>query len=109
VVDLVVDPVEQQSVDDAFPLPEGHVHFLETLRGNLRPQCIDFIRHIVAIVEQNHIERILAEWVGELRVPIYRAREVTGFTQDETGVDVKLSDGQRLRSQYLVGCDGGSV
>src|SRR5215831_15435478 len=44
---------------------------------------------------QNHIERILADWVGELGVPIYRAREVTGFRQDENGVDVELSDGQR--------------
>ena len=32
---------------------------------------------------------------------------VTGFTQDETGVDVNLSDGQLLRADYLVGCDGG--
>src|SRR5690348_15245950 len=39
---------------------------------------------------QNHIERILAEWVGELAVPIYRGREVTSFAQDATGVDVEL-------------------
>ena len=38
---------------------------------------------------------------------IYREREVTGFAQDETGVDVALSDGRSLRAQYLVGCDGG--
>ena len=56
---------------------------------------------------QKHIERILAGWVGELAVPIYRGREVTGFAQDETGVDVALSDGQLLRAEYLVGCDGG--
>ena len=56
---------------------------------------------------QKHIERILAGWVDELAVPIYRGREVTGFTQDDTGVDVQLSDGQSLRAQYLVGCDGG--
>jgi 2-polyprenyl-6-methoxyphenol hydroxylase-like FAD-dependent oxidoreductase len=56
---------------------------------------------------QNHIERILAEWVGELEVPIYREREVTGFAQDDTGVDVELSDGRSLRAEYLVGCDGG--
>jgi 2-polyprenyl-6-methoxyphenol hydroxylase-like FAD-dependent oxidoreductase len=56
---------------------------------------------------QNHIERILAGWVGELAVPIYRGREVTGFVQGETGVDVELSDGQSLRAGYLVGCDGG--
>jgi 3-(3-hydroxy-phenyl)propionate hydroxylase len=56
---------------------------------------------------QNHIERILAGWVGELRVTIYRGREVTGFAQDDTGVDVEVSDGQSLRAEYLVGCDGG--
>src|SRR5215218_7390289 len=56
---------------------------------------------------QNHIERILAGWVGELAVPIYRGREVTGFAQYDTGVDVELSDGQSLRTGYLVGCDGG--
>jgi 3-(3-hydroxy-phenyl)propionate hydroxylase len=56
---------------------------------------------------QNHIEHILAGWVGELAVPIYRGREVTGFAQDDTGVDVGLSNGQPLRAQYLVGCDGG--
>jgi len=56
---------------------------------------------------QNDIERILAGWVDELAVPIYRGREVTGFEQDDTGVDVAVSDGLSLRAQYLVGCDGG--
>lgn len=56
---------------------------------------------------QNHIERILAGWVGELKVPIYRGIEVTGFVQDGDGVDVELSDGRSLRAKYLVGCDGG--
>src|SRR5215470_1236778 len=58
-------------------------------------------------LSQSHIERILAGWVGELAVPIYRGREVTGFAQDDTGVDIELSDGQPLRAEYLVGCDGG--
>ena len=56
---------------------------------------------------QNHIERILAGWVAELPVTFHRRREVTGFTQDDTGVSVVLSDGGSLRAQYLVGCDGG--
>ena len=56
---------------------------------------------------QIHFERILAGWVNELGVPIARNREVTGFAQDDTGVDVELSDGQSLRADYLVGCDGG--
>ncbi len=60
---------------------------------------------------QNHFERILASWVDELAVPIYRGREVTGFAQDDAGVEIALSpsgdDGGSLRAQYLVGCDGG--
>jgi 2-polyprenyl-6-methoxyphenol hydroxylase-like FAD-dependent oxidoreductase len=56
---------------------------------------------------QNHIERILAGWVSELAVPVYRGREVTGFEQDGTGVDVELAGRQSLRAGYLVGCDGG--
>jgi len=40
-------------------------------------------------------------------VTFYRGRDVTGFTQDDTGVDIAVSDGQSLRSEYLVGCDGG--
>jgi 3-(3-hydroxy-phenyl)propionate hydroxylase len=45
--------------------------------------------------------------VGELGVPIYRGGEVTGFAQDDAGVEVEVSDGQSLRAEYLVGCDGG--
>jgi 2-polyprenyl-6-methoxyphenol hydroxylase-like FAD-dependent oxidoreductase len=40
-------------------------------------------------------------------VPIYRGREVTGFAEDDTGVDVELSDAPSLRAHYLVGSDGG--
>ncbi|MCW2585341.1 MAG: hypothetical protein JWN55_857 [Frankiales bacterium] len=56
---------------------------------------------------QSQFEPLLAAWVAELGVPILRSCEVLGFTQDDTGVDVQLSDGRSLRAQYLVGCDGG--
>lgn len=56
---------------------------------------------------QNQIERVLADWVAELPVTLYRGREVTGFSQDAAGVDVALSDGASLRADFLVGCDGG--
>src|SRR5689334_6775436 len=42
---------------------------------------------------QSRIERILADWVAELKVPIQRGLEVTGFAQDDGGVDVQISDG----------------
>jgi len=56
---------------------------------------------------QGIFEPILAGWVEELEVPILRGLEVVGFAQDETGVDVELSDDTSLRAEYLVGCDGG--
>jgi 3-(3-hydroxy-phenyl)propionate hydroxylase len=56
---------------------------------------------------QNEIERIMAAWVAELPVRIHYGREVTGFAQDDAGVDVRLGDGEPLRARYLVGCDGG--
>jgi 2-polyprenyl-6-methoxyphenol hydroxylase-like FAD-dependent oxidoreductase len=56
---------------------------------------------------QKRFEEILAGWVDELKVPVYRGRDVTGFAQDGTGVDVSLSGGEPLRAAFLVGCDGG--
>jgi len=56
---------------------------------------------------QFHIERILADWIRELGVRVYRGIEVTGFAQHDTGVDIELSDNRSLRAKYLVGCDGG--
>jgi 3-(3-hydroxy-phenyl)propionate hydroxylase len=56
---------------------------------------------------QSDFEPILAGWVGELGVPILREREVVGFAQDNTGVDVEVSGDTSVRAEYLVGCDGG--
>jgi 3-(3-hydroxy-phenyl)propionate hydroxylase len=56
---------------------------------------------------QNITERTLAGWIDELGVTIRRGTEVAGFTQDDAGVDVALSDGASIRAEYLVGCDGG--
>src|SRR3954465_12956161 len=58
-------------------------------------------------LRQKHIERILADWVTELHVPILYGRAVTGFVQHDTGVDIALAGGQSLRAKYLAGCDGG--
>jgi 2-polyprenyl-6-methoxyphenol hydroxylase-like FAD-dependent oxidoreductase len=58
-------------------------------------------------IGQERMERILAEWIGELAIPIHRSRDVTGFVQDDSGVGVALDDGTSLRARYLVGCDGG--
>jgi 2-polyprenyl-6-methoxyphenol hydroxylase-like FAD-dependent oxidoreductase len=102
-----IEVLDQRGIADRF-LSEGQVAQVAAFAGT--PLDIsDFpTRHPYGLgLWQNHIERILAGWVGELAVPIYRGREVTGFAQDDTGVDVELSEGQSLRAEYLVGCDGG--
>ena len=56
---------------------------------------------------QDRIERTWPTGLVSSMCTIYYGREVTGFAQDDTGVDVELSDGASLRAEYLVGCDGG--
>ena len=102
-----IEVLDQRGVADRF-LSQGQVAQVAGFAW-IRLDISDFpTRHNYGLaLWRNHIERILAGWVDELAVPIYREREVTGFAQDETGVDVELSDGQSLRADYLVGCDGG--
>jgi 2-polyprenyl-6-methoxyphenol hydroxylase-like FAD-dependent oxidoreductase len=102
-----IEVFDQRGIADRF-LSEGQVVQVAAFAGT-QLDISDFpTRHPYGLgLWQNHIERILAGWVDELAVQIYREREVTGFAQDETGVDVALSDGQSLRAEYLVGCDGG--
>jgi 2-polyprenyl-6-methoxyphenol hydroxylase-like FAD-dependent oxidoreductase len=102
-----IEILDQRGIADRF-LSEGQTMQIAGFSG-IPLDMSDFpTRHPYGLaLWQNHIERILAGWVDELRVKIYRAREVTGFTQDDTGVDVQLSDGSSLRASYLVGCDGG--
>ena len=102
-----IEILDQRGIADRF-LAEGQKVQVAGFAG-VRLDISDFpTRHNYGLgLWQNHIERLLAGWVGELAVPIYRGREVTGFAQDDTGVDVELSDGSSLRADYLVGCDGG--
>jgi 3-(3-hydroxy-phenyl)propionate hydroxylase len=102
-----IEVLDQRGIADRF-LSQGKM--FQVVHFNTIPLDIsDFpTRHNYVLgLWQNHIERILAEWIGELAVTIYRGREATGFVQDDAGVDIALSDGQSLRAEYLVGCDGG--
>ena len=102
-----IEILDQRGIADRF-LSEGQVAQAGQFSGARLDMSDLPTRHPYLLgLWQNHIERILAGWVGELEVPIHRGREVAGFAQDDTGVDVELSDGQSLRADYLVGCDGG--
>jgi 2-polyprenyl-6-methoxyphenol hydroxylase-like FAD-dependent oxidoreductase len=102
-----IEVLDQRGVVDRF-LAEGKVAQASMI-GTTVLDMSDFpTRHPYSLgIWQNQIERIMAAWIAELPVLIYYGSEVTGFAQDNVGVDVELADGQTLRAQYLVGCDGG--
>lgn len=102
-----IEILDQRGVAERF-LAEGETVQAAGFALNIL-DISDFpTRHPYALgLFQNKIERILAEWVTELGVPIRYGVEVAGFVQDEGDVSVRLSDGEAIRAAYLVGCDGG--
>ena len=102
-----IEVLDQRGVADRF-LAEGRTAQVSTF-GTTVLDLSDFpTRHPYSLgIWQNQIERIMAAWIAELPVRIYYGSEVTGFAQDDTGVEVRLADGEPLRARYLVGCDGG--
>jgi 2-polyprenyl-6-methoxyphenol hydroxylase-like FAD-dependent oxidoreductase len=102
-----IEVFDQRGIADRF-LEEGQVA-QAAMFGTTVLDMSDFpTRHPYSLgIWQSKIERIMADWLAELPVRIYYGREVTGFTQDEDGVDVELADDGSVRAQYLVGCDGG--
>ncbi|MBF6558289.1 MAG: FAD-dependent monooxygenase [Acidimicrobiales bacterium] len=102
-----IEVLDLRGVADRF-LEEGKAMQIQGF-GRIPLDISDFpSRHNYGLaLPQIQTERLLGTWVQELGVPTTREREVTGFTQDDTGVDVVLSDGTSIQADYLVGCDGG--
>jgi 2-polyprenyl-6-methoxyphenol hydroxylase-like FAD-dependent oxidoreductase len=102
-----IEVLDQRGIADRF-LAEGQTMQIQSF-ARTRLDISDFpTRHNYGLaLWQGHSERILADWVAELDVPVYRGREVTGFAQNDSGVDVETAGRESLRAEYLVGCDGG--
>jgi 2-polyprenyl-6-methoxyphenol hydroxylase-like FAD-dependent oxidoreductase len=102
-----IEVLDQRGVADRF-LAEGQVAQAAMLATTVLDMSDFPTRHPYSLgIWQNKIERIMAAWIAELPVVIYYGSEVTGFAQDDAGVDVVRSGGQALRARYLIGCDGG--
>jgi 3-(3-hydroxy-phenyl)propionate hydroxylase len=92
-----IEVLDQRGIADRF-LARGRVYHVVHFRlTELDIRDFPTRHNYVLGLWQNQIERLLADWVAELAIPIYRGREVTAFAQDDSGVDVELSDGQRSR------------
>src|ERR1700683_2631875 len=102
-----IEVLDQRGVADRF-LAEGQVAQVAPFATTVLDMSDFPTCHPYSLgIWQNQIEQIMAGWIAELPVRVNYECEVTGFAQDDTGVDVELCDGQSLRAQYLVGCDGG--
>ena len=102
-----IEVLDQRGIAERF-LAAGYVVQAQGYAG-IHLDISDFpTRHnYVLALWQSQFEPILADWVGELGVPILRGREVIGFAGHDTGIDVEVSGDMSLRAEYLVGCDGG--
>jgi len=72
-----------------------------------RPAHLDTAHDYILGIPQPVTDRLLAERAVELGAQVRRGCELVSLEQDDSGVTVELSDGERLRSRWLVGCDGG--
>lgn len=101
-----IEILDQRGIADRF-LTQGRLHPAVHFHVPLDITDLPTRHNYVLGLAQSHIERILADRVSEFLLPVYRGCDVSGFAQDDSGVDVALADGRCLRAQYLVGCDGG--
>ncbi len=101
-----IEVFDQRGIGDRL-VSQGKRHQAAYFHGlNLDIGDFPTRRNYFVALSQNRIERTLADWAAELGVLIYRGRDVVNFSQDDRGVDIETSEGQRLRADYLVGCDG---
>ncbi|MGW4122183.1 rifampin monooxygenase [Nocardia sp. NPDC004711] len=104
-----VEVLDQRGVADRF-LALGKQHDPSAFFAGIvpaRPVRLDTTFPFVLGLLQPITDRLLAERAVELGVEIRRGCAVAGLSQDADGVTVELAGGSRLRSRYLVGCDGG--
>ncbi|MER5835199.1 rifampin monooxygenase [Streptomyces sp. NPDC002130] len=104
-----IEMLDQRGLLERF-LAEGSKHPLGGFFAGLAkpaPGRLDTAHGYVLGIPQPVTDRLLAEHAAELGAEIRRGCELVGLSQDDDGVTTELADGTRLRSRYLVGCDGG--
>jgi rifampicin monooxygenase len=104
-----IEVLDQRGLLERF-LAHGQQHPLRSSFAGIDkpvPGRLDTAHGYVLGIPQTTTDRLLAEHAAEVGAEIRRGSELVGLSQDDDGVTVELADGTRLRSRYLVGCDGG--
>ena len=104
-----IDVMDQRGLLDRFLAVSEKFQTGGFFGGILKPwpEQMDTSHPYGLATPQPVTERLLNEHALQLGAEIRRGCEVVGLSQDEDGVTVELAGGTRLRSRYLVGCDGG--
>ena len=71
------------------------------------PEGLDTAYAYLLGIKQPVVVDLLEQHAIDLGAQVRHGCTVAGLEQDDTGVTVELADGHRLRTRYLVGCDGG--
>lgn len=108
-----IEVMDQRGLLDRF-LALGKQHPVGGIFAGITkpaPDRLDTAHPYILGIPQPVIERLLNSYAAEVGVEIRRGCELTGLSQDDhgvtVGVGVGVGGGTRLRSRYLVGCDGG--
>jgi rifampicin monooxygenase len=107
-----IEVMDQRGLLERF-LAHGKQYALDEYPHNFAgidkpwPGRLDTAHAYILGIPQPTTDRLLAEHATELGVEVRRGCELVGLGQDDDGVTAGLADGTRLRSRYLVGCDGG--
>jgi rifampicin monooxygenase len=103
-----IEMMDQRGLLERF-LPLGRQYPVGGFAGITKPvpDRLDTAHPYILAIPQSTTERLLTEHATELGAEIRRGCELVGLGQDDHGVTAELADGTRLRSRYLVGCDGG--
>ncbi|MFF9817544.1 rifampin monooxygenase [Streptomyces sp. NPDC014006] len=104
-----VEMMDQRGLLDRF-LAVGEKFQVGGFFGGIHkpwPQGMDTAHPYGLSTLQPVTERLLRERALELGAELRLGCEVVGVSQDADGVTAELAGGTRLRSRYLVGCDGG--
>lgn len=104
-----IELMDQRGLLDRF-LAEGTKYPLGSHFAGIDrplPERLDTAHAYILGIRQTVTDRLLAAHAEELGAQVRRGSALTALSQDDDGVTAELADGTRLRSRWLVGCDGG--